>query len=268
MLADLPRRVWFHWRQGRSGMPPVARACLSSWVAANPDWDVVFLDHESIWEHLDRRTLPVDALLATSPQVYANAIRIRLLSDHGGVWADATTWCRRPLSDWLVDLPGQFFAFASPGPDRMIANWFMASAKGGYLAQALAGAYVGVFDRLGPLTLLPEAAAARILEGSQNTDVFLEPGLLTSRGYPYFLFHYVFAYLYRRDAHFRDAWDAAACVPAHACHAAQAHDLSAPADEATRGALRAANPPLHKLTWHIDPIRPGSLLHDIVAGEV
>jgi hypothetical protein len=247
-------------------MPPVVRACLESWAVTNPDWEVVFLDEHTIWHHLDRRTLPVDALLATSPQVYANAIRVRLLSDYGGVWADATTWCRRPLSEWLTAMPGEFFAFASPGPDRMMANWFMASAAGGYLARTLADAYLGVFERLGPLTVLPNATAAEILAVSRNTDVFLESTLLATRGYPYFLFHYLFAFLYRRDARFREAWDETPTLPAGACHAAQALDLTAAADDAAREALRAANPPLHKLIWRIDPIPPGSLLHDIVSG--
>jgi hypothetical protein len=268
MLAEIPRRIWFHWRQGRTTMPPVVSGCLNSWIATNPGWEVVFLDGQNVWDYLDRRRLPVDALLATSSQVYANAVRARLLCDQGGVWADATTWCRMPLSEWLIGMPGEFFAFASPGPDRMIANWFMASAKGGYLAEALARGYIGLFERLGPLHMLPHSTTAEMMSQADNTDVFFDPGLLTTRGYPYFLFHYLFAYLYRRDPRFREQWDATPKVSAHACHAAQLLDLSAAADDEARQRLRTADPPMHKLIWSIDPILPGSLLHDIVAGDV
>lgn len=249
-------------------MPPVVAACLASWIDSNPDWDVVVLDGHNVWDYLDRGSLPVDALLETSPQVYANAIRIRLLSDHGGVWADATTWCRRGLSEWLCDLAGDFFAFASPGPDRMIANWFMASANEGYLAERMATEYIGLFDRLGPLKVLPHPMTDAMMADAQTTDVFLDPGLLTSRGYPYFLFHYLFAFLYRRDARFRDEWDQAAKIAAAPCHAAQVLDLRRPADDADRHRLRAVNPPMHKLTWRIDPVPSGSLLGDIVNGSV
>ncbi|HQZ37746.1 MAG TPA: capsular polysaccharide synthesis protein [Vicinamibacterales bacterium] len=268
MLADIPRRVWFHWWQGRREMPPVVGECLKSWTSMNPDWDLVFLDAHSVWEHLDRTAIPTDALLRTSPQVYANAIRLQVLARHGGVWADATTWCRRPLSAWLTDMPGEFFAFASPGPDRMMANWFMASLNSGYLAATLAKEYVGLFERLGPLTALPASTTAEILASTETTDVFLDDQLLVTRGYAYFLFHYLFASLYRRDSRFRDAWDATAKVTAHACHAAQFMDLLAPADDAARQVLRAADPPMHKLTWRMGQIPPGSLLHDIVTGVV
>ncbi|MEZ5287761.1 MAG: capsular polysaccharide synthesis protein [Vicinamibacterales bacterium] len=263
MLAEVPRRIWFHWRQGHAAMPPVVRACLDSWIAANPDWDVTFVDGQSVWQHLDRRTLPVDALLGTSQQVYANAIRLRLLSEHGGVWADATTFCRRPLSEWLVGLPGQFFAFASPGPDRMMANWFMASVEGGHLARSLSVAYAGLFERLGPLTMLDEEATAALLAVSATTDVFLDPDLLATRGYPYFLFHYLFAFLYRRTRRSgppgRDCSTAGGALPPGA-----GTSLLAPADDAARQSLGEADPPLHKPIWRIDPIPPGSLLHNIV----
>lgn len=269
MLADGPRRIWFHWMQGRSEMPPVVGACLASWIRKNPDWDVVCLDRDSVWSHLDRDTIPVDALVKTSPQVYANAIRFRLLSAHGGVWADATTWCLTPLSDWLTRQPGEFFAFASPGPDRMLANWFLASEPNGYIARTMADEYIRLFQELGPLTLLPNETVNQMLSRAANTDVFFESGVLAAdRRYPYFLCHYLFAFLYRRDARFRSAWDATTKISADACHAAQVAGLQAPAGPAVVRALRAASPPMHKLNWRVGPIEPGTLLHAIVTGVV
>jgi len=269
MLADVPRRVWFHWMQGRSEMPPVVRECLASWIRRNPDWEVVFLDRESVWTYLDRDTIPVDALVNTSPQVYANAIRFRLLSQHGGVWADATTWCVTPLSEWLTRQPGEFFAFASPGPDRMLSTWFLASEKDGYVVRAMGEQYVRLFEKFGPLTVLPDSTVSEMLSRAANTDVFFAPQLLaTERRYPYFLCHYLFAFLYRRDERFKRIWDATSKVGADPSHAAQSIGLVAPADAAATRAVRAANPRIHKLNWRIDPIEPGMLLHAIVTGAV
>lgn len=266
-LDGLPRLVWFHWMQGRAAMPRVVRECLNSWTTKNPDWKVVFLEGADVWQYLDRASIPADALLQTSPQVYANAIRLSLLVRYGGVWADATTWCRTPLSEWLIAQPGEFFAFSSPGEDRMMANWFLASLQDGYLVRTLAAEYLGIFKTLGPLTAFPDSMVKEILKRAENTDVFLEPLLLSRlRGYPYFLFHYLFAFLYRRDARFKRIWDEVPTISAAGCHAAQLLNLLVPADEGAKAALRAANPPMHKLSWRLDPIEPGSLLHDIMTG--
>lgn len=269
MLAETPRVVWFHWMQGRAEVPPVVRECLASWAKMNPQWEVAFVDGSNVWNYLDRDAIPVDNLLKTSPQVYANAIRLSLLNTYGGVWVDATTWCRTPLSQWVTAMPGEFFAFSSPGPDRMIANWFLASERGAYLVKAMADEYLGIFRRSGPLTLLPDAAVREIREHAENTDVFVEPLLKGDlRSYPYFLFHYLFAFLYRRDVRFAQAWDAAGRISADASHAAQCLDLQAPASEVTRQRLRAANPHVHKLVWRIDRIEPGTVLHDIVTASI
>ena len=265
MLADIPRRVWILWMQGRSSMPPVVRECVASWIRKNPDWEVVFLDRENVWTYLDRDTIPVDALAKTSPQVFANAIRFQLLRRHGGVWADATTWCLTPLSEWLTRQPGEFFAFASPGPDRMLSTWFLASEKDGYLARTMATEYTSIFERLGPLSLLPDSTVRDMLSRAADTDVFFEGQLLSGeRRYPYFLCHYLFAFLYRRDERFKRIWDATSRPSADPSHAAQVLGLLAPADAAAKQALRAANPRMHKLNWRIDPIEPGTLLHAIV----
>ena len=250
-------------------MPPVVRECLQSWIRQNPDWDVVFVDSRNVWDYLDRGAIPVARLMATSPQVYANAIRLCLLDAHGGVWADATTFCRTPLSEWLTPPPGGFFAFSAPGADRMLSNWFIASTKGHYLIQVMTREYIGILERVGPLTVFSHAMVDDILARAETTDVFFDPLLLdTLHGYPYFLFHYLFARLYRSDEKFKQAWDATRKISAHPSHAAQSLDLRAPTDGAARETLRAANPLVHKLDWRIGGIEPGALLCDILTGVV
>jgi hypothetical protein len=60
----------------------------------------------------------------------SDVIRLLLLHEYGGVWADATLYCNSPLDHWLNPFLGSgFFAFANPGPDRRLAAWFIASAE-------------------------------------------------------------------------------------------------------------------------------------------
>ena len=51
-------------------------------------------------------------------------LAINLLKKYGGIWVDATTFCTTPLNSWILKQK-TFFAFSSPGKDRMISSWFM-----------------------------------------------------------------------------------------------------------------------------------------------
>jgi hypothetical protein len=77
---------------------------------------------------------------ATKVTPYSDILRTELLRRHGGVWADATVYCTRPLDDWLLQVMSQtdFFAFSRPGPDREIASWFLASRPEGLVVTSLA----------------------------------------------------------------------------------------------------------------------------------
>lgn len=128
--STVPRIIWMLWLQGWDTAPPVALASRSSWRNANPDWTIRALCQDDIAEYL-----PPDVIrgIFAGPKrivVIGELIRFELLRLHGGVWADATTICARPLDDWLPDvMPHGFFAFSTPVPSRMISSWFLAAAK-------------------------------------------------------------------------------------------------------------------------------------------
>lgn len=120
-----PKRLWIFWAQGLDAAPPVVRRCVESWERENPTWRVSVLDEQAAAALVDLSDLPANLSIAHRSDV----LRLRLLARYGGVWADATAFCARPLDQWL-DLACQsgFFAFARPGPDRLLANWFLAAS--------------------------------------------------------------------------------------------------------------------------------------------
>src|SRR5690606_11449212 len=68
----------------------------------------------------------------------ANFARVMLLARNGGVWADATLFCSRPLDDWLpVAAKSGFFMFAQPRPYRLLDNWFLVSSKGHFMMRGM-----------------------------------------------------------------------------------------------------------------------------------
>ena len=161
------RRGRYTTRIGRS-TPSARRAWINIWtcvLASRPWWS---------------RRLPTDAL--------SDLIRVTLLQRYGGVWADSTVYCLQPLEAWLpVNFGSGFFAFAKPGPDRMLSSWFLAAAKGNYLVEQWRRRAAEYWSR----------------RRKRHHD---------------FWFHYLFAEAYEGDRQFRAAWDATPEVSADGPH--------------------------------------------------
>lgn len=126
---QIPKILFMYWHQGWKNAPETVKRCAATWQRHNPTWDICFLDSTSAAEKV---TLPPAVKTLNLPlPALSDVIRICLLKKYGGVWADATLWCTRPLDDWIeaVCNPSGFFAYEKPGPDRPISSWFLAAGK-------------------------------------------------------------------------------------------------------------------------------------------
>ncbi|WP_439503613.1 capsular polysaccharide synthesis protein [Methylophaga sp.] len=120
----VPKIVWIYWAQGEMTAPLVVKKCIESWRKKNTDWEIIVLDAESLTKYIELPKLPEYLPI----RYHANLLRTILLKKYGGVWTDATTYCHRPLSEWLPLLSNNgFFMFSNPSEDRDIENWFIAS---------------------------------------------------------------------------------------------------------------------------------------------
>ncbi len=222
----IPRTIWMLWLQDWDAAPEIVRACRRTWEALNPTWTLRPLTRASLPAVLDERALA--SIGATPPpalQTLADIVRIELLARDGGVWADATTYCLRPLDTWLPEAtPNGFFAFAKPGPDRMISTWFLAAA---------------------PRSALLERWAAH-MRAVWNAH--------TEREH-YFWLHHTFAACYENDPEFRALWDTTPEILADRPHYyAPYHDeFWAPVSERDRQMVDEPFTPLLKLTHKLPP---------------
>ena len=224
----IPRIVWIYWDKGEDAAPQLVRDCIASWRAENPGWRVCVLDDAALRNAVDLPELPADIPV----QAFSDLLRLRLLKQNGGVWADATAFCLRPLDNWLpVVSQGGFFAFTWtskdrwflwPGLTREIGSWFLASEKEGVLISEW------------------ERAGFDYWTNRQKTDM-------------YFWVHMIFEYLAKTSGSFRKAARAMpkiSCFNAHLiydCVERGVHDAEVVA------ALRAGAAPVQKLRWNWDP---------------
>lgn len=229
--THIPRVVWMLWLQGWDAAPPVAQAARRSWERLS-GWEVRALDAGTLALHLPREEVKRSLGGGKETESVSDLIRIGLLHRHGGAWADATTVCARPLDQWLPEAGRSgFFAFAAPGGERPLSNWFLASAPGHEIVAGWRAASHGYW-------------AGR------------------ERRHTYFWCHGLFSDLLELDPGFRAAWEAVPKVSArHPFHFGPGSArLLAPAPADLAAQLADPPAPVFKLTHKgMGDAREGSL---------
>lgn len=128
--------IWQFWHSGLEGAPDVVRRCNQTWKQFNPDHEVRLLSLDAANAVLDLDLEQIFAQMSVDLgwAGKSDLIRVMLLAKFGGIWADATTFCLAPLSEWMH--PGLeqngFFCFRNPTQDNdhELVLWFMASSAG------------------------------------------------------------------------------------------------------------------------------------------
>lgn len=131
----IPKIIWMFWDSGFEDAPEVVRLSVESWKEMNPDYEVKLLNNKNLEEYLgfDFHVMYQKASVRCLPPTKADLLRLHLLSKHGGVWTDATTFCLQPLSKWLPEATKECHLFTFKhriNPTRPIEAWFIASPKG------------------------------------------------------------------------------------------------------------------------------------------
>lgn len=217
---ELPKKIWIYWDQGFECAPPVVQICAESWRLLNPGWTIHFVEKNNLAEFanmsdLDNCDVPI--------QKFANLFRTRLLKAHGGVWCDATLLCTKPLDQWLpLMMQADCFMYSSPGPGRILANWFIASTPNGSIISQIEDFYTRYLTKPSPYKRL--------------------------RSPPYFNFHYSVEYMVRTKPRFRKRFQTIPRISAYPQH--HLHGRLVRQQAATQEFLDQISAlPVHKLTW-------------------
>lgn len=278
--VSVPRTLWLYWAQGWESAPPLVRECRDSWVALNPDWDIRLLDAESALDWVSP-VIPGPSWSKMGHAHQAAHIRLQLLTNHGGVWADATCLAFQPLDSWLPHLTTSgFFAFRWLKGDalhyvemgrtlhvwrmKQMASWFLAAAPGNYIVERLSGRYAQYWTQSLENARIGHGAGKRTrvfitkvvnkLLGvhPRLASIWLNPILAEGLGIrPYLVVNAVFTHLLRTDREFARLWDQTPAVSAVPSHRLQALSLEGSATRAIITEGLACEAPLQKLDWRL-----------------
>ena len=119
--------IWMLWFQGWDNAPEANKICFETWKYHNPDWIVCGLDEHTLGRYIDTSMIP--SSLNRDITAQSDIIRLMLLEKYGGVWADSTVFCNKPLDDWL---PNGTFMFTKPNKFLDIASWYISAPKESY----------------------------------------------------------------------------------------------------------------------------------------
>lgn len=133
--SAMNKTVWLLWLQGWDKAPWMVKQVALSWELHNPAWTVVRLDENNLNLYITvplRKDLPAPAR--------SDLVRLALMAQQGGVWADGTMLCMQSLDSWVPTAlgPAGFWMFHGWGGGIAMcggaASWFMVSERGSLIA--------------------------------------------------------------------------------------------------------------------------------------
>lgn len=224
-----------YWHQGWASAPDLVHRCAATWHHHNPGWDIQMLDAANLTARTGVTVRREEQRLALP--ALSDVIRIRLLERYGGVWADATLWCMRPLDAWIDSVCRYrgFFAYARPGepaPWRPISTWFLAAGEGSWI-----------------VTLLRREVEQHVL-AHQEGRVRIPTRDAPSDG-EYLWFHRLFEKLLTTHGEFQCLWDCTPKLSATGPHLLDETGFLSPVTPAAAAAIQERTEHMFKLSHKI-----------------
>lgn len=264
------------WYQGQENSPFIVKICIESWIKENPTWNVIVLDKETLGDYITSE-LSNNNLENLTLTKQSNLARLQLLSKYGGVWADSTTMCMRPLDDWIYEsMSSGFFAFHKPGPDRLISTWFLSSEKNSPIITKLKEIYTSFFEKnsfninSSIKIKLIEWLSIFLNRSHSTTKYWLSPIVIKIlKIYPYFIFHYIFERIVNENGECKTIWKNTKKLSAIPSHKIQALGLFSNLNEEIKKEIDNKTTPVYKLTLYYDDIEylQNTLLYYLLEGR-
>jgi len=225
------QKLYLLWYQGFDQAPYIVQKCIRSWAHYNPSWDMILLDEWNLKDYLPPEILEKKNKMNLTS--FSDLIRIALLTERGGIWADATTFCTCPLDGWLEKrVTSGFWAFDMPTMDRLISTWFLYGEPHHLILEKWYRASLAYWE-----------------DPPRSSD--------------YFWFHSLFTHLFETDADFRSSWQQIRSnghrISARMPHLYQDNGYLSPPTHRFRYFLRRNPPPLVKLSYKVLPNHPDDI---------
>jgi len=129
----LSKKIWLLWLQGWDKCGWLNKEVLNSWKINNLDFEIHLISLDNIKDYVNDIDYIFDPSKKISNPAKSDIIRLSLLKNHGGVWADATLLCMQPLFSWVHEAVEKSGLWMYHGYGNSCACWFIVAEKNGYM---------------------------------------------------------------------------------------------------------------------------------------
>ncbi|WP_343115718.1 capsular polysaccharide synthesis protein [Ostreiculturibacter nitratireducens] len=206
MLSASP--IYMMWYQGLKEAPDMIRRINRIWTEMHGPQSVHLVSGQEVDDLISAEGIDPTSL---TMQVRSNLVRLILLADRGGIWADATMLPSVPVGTWLDEhlVRAHFFAFTNRHRDRLISSWFLGATPDSLIAKRWREIYVDYFrsprrpNKKAPLHVRMRQELRRMVAPASfaRKDVAGR-----SEFYPYHVLHYHFEQLLKTRADCAAEW--------------------------------------------------------------
>jgi hypothetical protein len=126
---NIPAIIWTYWNSEE--IPEIVQLCIASWRRHNPTYEVRVLTPATLGDYID---VDVKSLsFIDSPAREADAVRLLVLEQFGGVWSDATVLATQPYSFSRDNTFVGYYmeSFTSDERFPVLEAWFFATVPHG-----------------------------------------------------------------------------------------------------------------------------------------
>jgi len=254
------KQLFIYWGQGFINAPKIVQTCLLTWKKHNPTWNIIELDNSNLSQYIDLKPELPENIHITKTHL-SDVIRICLLEKYGGLWVDATTYCVKPLDDWLPQyITSGFFAFNKNSPKQhiLISNWFLYGDKDNYIIKKQKQSVIDYIhkSKVG-------IGLSHVVHGAQTIYDWVHHRYDTEF---YFWFHMLFADSYQSDNVFKSIWDNTPKYSSDIPHIVQLSiGMLTEMNDTIQKRITDTDAPVHKLTYRYDEneFKKGCVLDDL-----
>lgn len=258
------KQLFIYWDQGFANAPKLVQKCLLTWKKHNPTWNITELDNSNLSQYIDlKQELPENISITKASM--SDVIRICLLEKYGGLWVDATTYCVKPLDDWILQyITSGFFAFSNYVPEQhiLISSWFLYGDKDNYIIKKQKQSVIDYIhkSKVG-IGLLNPSFSAEYIDDWFHSKYDKEF---------YFWFHMLFTDSYQSDNVFKSVWDNTPTYSSDIPHIVQLDiGMLTEMNDNIQKRITDTDAPLHKLTYRYDEneFKKGCVLDFLINDE-
>jgi len=138
---NIPKIIYCFWD---SELTPFLKECLNTWKLHNPNYKIIVINNKTINNYINID----DYSFIDSPARLSDILRLKILSEKGGIWCDISTYMTESLDTILNDNDNNYeiigYSFPKSECKNILESWFIACKKNSEIMQEWTNEFLNI----------------------------------------------------------------------------------------------------------------------------